>query len=179
MEILLYDQKLMFQSYAACSSSPGAWNTTSIPRLWTLWVFEWSKTNFGKQRLEWVNSICASKSGTVHEGQCDWTTNTRWTDRRRKIFSKIHWWNYRRTWRNRRQERSFVQWVGCNLAKINISTFITISAKHKIKKMFIPMLIILKLFKLKLLLFLPFILGITGLKKILGLAALIVPGKRQ
>jgi hypothetical protein len=48
--------------------------------------------------------------------------------------------------------------------------------KHKIKKMFIPMLIILKLFKLKLLLFLPFILGITGLKKILGLAALVVPG---
>lgn len=39
------------------------------------------------------------------------------------------------------------------------------------------MLIILKLFKLKLLLFLPFILGITGLKKILGLAALIIPGK--
>lgn len=43
--------------------------------------------------------------------------------------------------------------------------------------MFIPMLIILKLFKLKLLLFLPFILGITGLKKILGLAALLIPGK--
>jgi Protein of unknown function (DUF1676) len=42
--------------------------------------------------------------------------------------------------------------------------------------MFIPMLIILKLFKLKLLLFLPFILGITGLKKILGLAALVIPG---
>ncbi|KAG5671905.1 hypothetical protein PVAND_002074 [Polypedilum vanderplanki] len=48
--------------------------------------------------------------------------------------------------------------------------------KHKIKKMFIPMLIILKLFKLKLLLFLPFILGLTGLKKILGLGALILPG---
>jgi hypothetical protein len=42
--------------------------------------------------------------------------------------------------------------------------------------MFIPMLIILKLFKLKLLLFLPFILGLTGLKKILGLAALAIPG---
>lgn len=39
------------------------------------------------------------------------------------------------------------------------------------------MLIILKIFKLKLLLFLPFILGLTGLKKILGLAALVVPGK--
>lgn len=48
--------------------------------------------------------------------------------------------------------------------------------KHRIKKMFIPMLIILKLFKLKLLLFLPFILGLTGLKKILGLGALIIPG---
>lgn len=43
-------------------------------------------------------------------------------------------------------------------------------------EMFIPMLIILKLFKLKLLLFLPFILGITGLKKILGLAAIVLPG---
>jgi hypothetical protein len=43
--------------------------------------------------------------------------------------------------------------------------------------MFIPMLIILKLFKLKLLLFLPFILGITGLKKLLGLGALVIPGE--
>lgn len=50
------------------------------------------------------------------------------------------------------------------------------TVKHKVKKMFIPMLIILKLFKLKLLLFLPFILGITGLKKILGLGALLIPG---
>lgn len=41
------------------------------------------------------------------------------------------------------------------------------------------MLIILKLFKLKLLLFLPFILGLTGLKKILGLGALIIPGERH
>lgn len=51
--------------------------------------------------------------------------------------------------------------------------------KHKLKKMFIPMLIILKLFKLKLLLFLPFILGITGLKKILGLGALVIPGNMK
>lgn len=51
--------------------------------------------------------------------------------------------------------------------------------KHKIKKMFIPMLIILKLFKLKLLLFLPFLLGVTGLKKILGLGALLIPGKTK
>lgn len=38
------------------------------------------------------------------------------------------------------------------------------------------MLLVLKIFKLKLLLFLPFILGIAGLKKLLGLAAIILPG---
>lgn len=38
------------------------------------------------------------------------------------------------------------------------------------------MLIILKLFKLKLLLFLPFILGLTGLKKILSIGAFVIPG---
>ena len=48
--------------------------------------------------------------------------------------------------------------------------------KKKIKSMFIPMLVILKLFKLKLLLFLPFILGLAGFKKILGLAAILIPG---
>lgn len=42
--------------------------------------------------------------------------------------------------------------------------------------MIIPLLLVLKIFKLKLLLFLPFILGIAGLKKILGLAAIILPG---
>lgn len=42
--------------------------------------------------------------------------------------------------------------------------------------MIIPLLLVLKIFKLKLLLFLPFILGIVGLKKILGLAAIILPG---
>ncbi|XP_063706268.1 uncharacterized protein LOC134835325 [Culicoides brevitarsis] len=48
--------------------------------------------------------------------------------------------------------------------------------KHRLKKMFIPMLLILKLFKLKLLLFLPFILGIAGLKKVLGFVAFVLPG---
>jgi hypothetical protein len=48
--------------------------------------------------------------------------------------------------------------------------------KHRIKKLFIPMLIILKLFKLKLLLFLPFLLGLAGFKKLLGIAAFIIPG---
>ncbi|KAL9900110.1 DUF1676 domain-containing protein Osi2 isoform 1-T1 [Glossina fuscipes fuscipes] len=48
--------------------------------------------------------------------------------------------------------------------------------RKKLKKMIIPMLLILKIFKLKLLLFLPFILGIVGLKKILGLAAIVLPG---
>ncbi|XP_030370676.1 uncharacterized protein LOC115621227 [Scaptodrosophila lebanonensis] len=49
-------------------------------------------------------------------------------------------------------------------------------SRKKIKKMIIPLLLVLKIFKLKLLLFLPFILGIAGLKKILGLAAIILPG---
>lgn len=39
------------------------------------------------------------------------------------------------------------------------------------------MLLILKLFKLKLLLFLPFVLGVAGLKKVLGLVAFVLPGK--
>lgn len=38
------------------------------------------------------------------------------------------------------------------------------------------MLLILKLFKLKLLLFLPLILGLASFKKFLGFMALIVPG---
>lgn len=38
------------------------------------------------------------------------------------------------------------------------------------------MLIILKLFKLKLLLFLPLILGLASFKKLLGLFALVIPG---
>ncbi|KAM8705249.1 hypothetical protein ACLKA7_009674 [Drosophila subpalustris] len=49
-------------------------------------------------------------------------------------------------------------------------------SRKKLKKFILPLLLVLKIFKLKLLLFLPFILGIAGLKKILGLAAIILPG---
>ncbi|XP_013105774.1 uncharacterized protein LOC106085876 isoform X2 [Stomoxys calcitrans] len=48
--------------------------------------------------------------------------------------------------------------------------------RKKLKKLIIPLLLVLKIFKLKLLLFLPFILGLVGLKKILSLAAIILPG---
>lgn len=50
------------------------------------------------------------------------------------------------------------------------------AARKKLKKLFIPMLIILKLFKLKLLLFLPLILGLASFKKLLGFIAIIIPG---
>jgi len=40
----------------------------------------------------------------------------------------------------------------------------------------IPMLLLLKLFKLKLLLFLPLILGLASFKKFLGFLAIIIPG---
>jgi len=45
-----------------------------------------------------------------------------------------------------------------------------------VKKLLIPLLIVLKLFKLKLLLFLPLILGLASFKKFLGFMALVVPG---
>ncbi|KAL1379628.1 hypothetical protein pipiens_014764 [Culex pipiens pipiens] len=48
--------------------------------------------------------------------------------------------------------------------------------RHRLKKIFIPLLIILKIFKLKLLLFLPVILGLASFKKLLGFAAIIIPG---
>lgn len=50
------------------------------------------------------------------------------------------------------------------------------SARYKLKKLFIPLLIVLKLFKLKLLLFLPMILGIASFKKLLGFLAIVLPG---
>lgn len=50
------------------------------------------------------------------------------------------------------------------------------SARNRLKKILIPMLIILKLFKLKLLLFLPLILGLASFKKFLGLMAIVIPG---
>lgn len=54
----------------------------------------------------------------------------------------------------------------------NESTF----SRTKLKKLFVPLLIILKLFKLKLLLFLPLILGLASFKKLLGFLALVIPG---
>ncbi|PNF15984.1 hypothetical protein B7P43_G04593 [Cryptotermes secundus] len=49
-------------------------------------------------------------------------------------------------------------------------------SRTKLKKLFIPLLIILKLFKLKLLLFLPLILGLASFKKLLGFLAFVIPG---
>ncbi|XP_035772577.1 uncharacterized protein LOC118456161 [Anopheles albimanus] len=48
--------------------------------------------------------------------------------------------------------------------------------RHRLKKIFIPLLLILKVFKLKLLLFLPVILGLASFKKLLGFLAIIIPG---
>jgi hypothetical protein len=53
---------------------------------------------------------------------------------------------------------------------------LSVAARTKLKKLFIPLLIILKLFKLKLLLFLPLILGLASFKKLLGFLALVIPG---
>ncbi|XP_050304581.1 uncharacterized protein LOC126742088 [Anthonomus grandis grandis] len=52
----------------------------------------------------------------------------------------------------------------------------TIFKRKQLKKLFIPMLLILKLFKLKLLLFLPLILGLASFKKLLSFFAILVPG---
>ncbi|XP_066146169.1 uncharacterized protein Osi2 [Euwallacea fornicatus] len=52
----------------------------------------------------------------------------------------------------------------------------SIFKRKQLKKLFIPMLLILKLFKLKLLLFLPLILGLASFKKLLSFLALLVPG---
>ncbi|XP_012255468.1 uncharacterized protein LOC105685693 [Athalia rosae] len=49
-------------------------------------------------------------------------------------------------------------------------------SRIRLKKLLIPMLIILKLFKLKLLLFLPLILGLASFKKFLGFMAIVIPG---
>lgn len=51
-----------------------------------------------------------------------------------------------------------------------------IPARNRLKRLLIPMLIVLKLFKLKLLLFLPLILGLASFKKFLGFMALLIPG---
>ncbi|KAJ8684338.1 hypothetical protein QAD02_020130 [Eretmocerus hayati] len=49
-------------------------------------------------------------------------------------------------------------------------------SRNRLKRLFIPMLIVLKLFKLKLLLFLPIILGLVSFKKFLGFLAILIPG---
>ncbi|XP_050422211.1 uncharacterized protein LOC126834381 [Adelges cooleyi] len=48
--------------------------------------------------------------------------------------------------------------------------------KKKVKKFLVPPLILLKLFKMKLLLFLPLVLGLAPFKKILGFLAFVGPG---
>ncbi|XP_050437110.1 uncharacterized protein LOC126843556 [Adelges cooleyi] len=52
----------------------------------------------------------------------------------------------------------------------------SVITKKKVKKLLVPLLIVLKLFKLKLLLFLPLILGLASFKKFLGFLAIVVPG---
>ncbi|KAK9880011.1 hypothetical protein WA026_008524 [Henosepilachna vigintioctopunctata] len=52
----------------------------------------------------------------------------------------------------------------------------SIFKRKQLKKLFIPLLLVLKIFKLKLLLFLPLILGLASFKKFLGFLAIIVPG---
>ncbi|XP_043685824.1 uncharacterized protein LOC122637633 isoform X1 [Vespula pensylvanica] len=49
-------------------------------------------------------------------------------------------------------------------------------SRHRFRKLLIPMLIVLKLFKLKLLLFLPLIFGLVSFKKFLTFLAIVVPG---
>jgi hypothetical protein len=49
------------------------------------------------------------------------------------------------------------------------------SARNRFKRILIPMLIVLKLFKLKLLIFLPIILGLVSFKKFLGFLAIAIP----
>lgn len=64
----------------------------------------------------------------------------------------------------------------CFLILFTKTHFMFVSARHKLRKLLIPMLLILKLFKLKLLLFLPLILGLASFKKFLGFLAIVIPG---
>lgn len=57
--------------------------------------------------------------------------------------------------------------------KIEITS---VPVRHQFRKFLIPMLFVLKLFKLKLLLFLPLIFGLVSFKKFLGLLAIAIPG---
>ena len=62
------------------------------------------------------------------------------------------------------------------LKVLPIQKFLPILARNRLKRLLIPMLIVLKLFKLKLLLFLPLILGLASFKKFLGFIAIVIPG---
>lgn len=55
-------------------------------------------------------------------------------------------------------------------------SFAYFSERKQLKKLFIPLLLVLKIFKLKLLLFLPLILGLASFKKLLGFLAIAIPG---
>ncbi|XP_011703616.1 PREDICTED: uncharacterized protein LOC105459363 [Wasmannia auropunctata] len=52
----------------------------------------------------------------------------------------------------------------------------TLFSRHRLRKFLIPFLIILKLFKVKLLLLLPLVLGLASFKKFLGFLTIIIPG---
>ncbi|XP_029669804.1 uncharacterized protein LOC115239430 [Formica exsecta] len=52
----------------------------------------------------------------------------------------------------------------------------TLFSRHQFRKLLIPVLLVLKLFKLKILLFLPLILGLASFKKFLGFLAIVIPG---
>ncbi|KAL6263590.1 hypothetical protein P5V15_006379 [Pogonomyrmex californicus] len=52
----------------------------------------------------------------------------------------------------------------------------TLFSRHRLRKFFLPLLLVLKLFKLKLLLLLPLILGLASFKKVLGFLAIVIPG---
>lgn len=67
------------------------------------------------------------------------------------------------------------------ISKVHINLIITnkfqlFTERKQLKKLFIPLLLVLKIFKLKLLLFLPLILGLASFKNLLGFLALIIPG---
>ncbi|XP_025992055.1 uncharacterized protein LOC105198796 [Solenopsis invicta] len=52
----------------------------------------------------------------------------------------------------------------------------TLFSRHRLRKFLIPFLLIVKLFKVKLLLLLPLILGLASFKKFLGLLVILIPG---
>ncbi|KAL0105055.1 hypothetical protein PUN28_016588 [Cardiocondyla obscurior] len=49
-------------------------------------------------------------------------------------------------------------------------------SRHRLRKFLLPFLLVIKLFKLKLLLLLPLILGLASFKKFLGFLAIVIPG---